>query len=99
MTMTTRVQSVSIPVADQDRALAFYTQVLGCELRTDIGAMIFLAAAGLTGHDDDDESPERVDPGGRSGPGTGVLHTGARLRAAHRYRCDDFPGGRRSYRA
>src|ERR1700740_1377799 len=36
MTMTTRVQSVSIPVADQDRALAFYTQVLGCELRTDI---------------------------------------------------------------
>jgi catechol 2,3-dioxygenase-like lactoylglutathione lyase family enzyme len=36
MTMTTRVQSVSIPVADQDKALAFYTQVLGCELRTDI---------------------------------------------------------------
>ena len=26
MTMTTRVQSVSIPVADQDRALAFYTR-------------------------------------------------------------------------
>ena len=36
MSMTTRVQSVSIPVADQDRALAFYTEVLGCELRTDI---------------------------------------------------------------
>jgi catechol 2,3-dioxygenase-like lactoylglutathione lyase family enzyme len=36
MTMTTRVQSVSIPVADQDRALACYTEVLGCELRTDI---------------------------------------------------------------
>jgi catechol 2,3-dioxygenase-like lactoylglutathione lyase family enzyme len=36
MTMTTRVQSVSIPVADQDRALEFYTKVLGCELRTDI---------------------------------------------------------------
>jgi catechol 2,3-dioxygenase-like lactoylglutathione lyase family enzyme len=36
MTMTTRVQSVSIPVADQDRALEFYTQVLGCELRIDI---------------------------------------------------------------
>ena len=36
MTMTTRVQSVSIPVADQDRALAFYTQVLGCELRMDV---------------------------------------------------------------
>src|ERR1700753_1445932 len=36
MTMTTRVQSVSIPVADQDRALEFYTTVLGCELRTDI---------------------------------------------------------------
>jgi catechol 2,3-dioxygenase-like lactoylglutathione lyase family enzyme len=36
MTMTTRVWSVSIPVADQDRALAFYTEVLGCELRADI---------------------------------------------------------------
>jgi catechol 2,3-dioxygenase-like lactoylglutathione lyase family enzyme len=36
MTMTTRVQSVSIPVADQDRALAFYTEVLGCEVRSDI---------------------------------------------------------------
>jgi catechol 2,3-dioxygenase-like lactoylglutathione lyase family enzyme len=36
MTMTTRVQSVSIPVADQDRALAFYIQVLGCELRADV---------------------------------------------------------------
>jgi catechol 2,3-dioxygenase-like lactoylglutathione lyase family enzyme len=35
MTMTTRVHSVSIPVADQDRALEFYTKVLGCELRTD----------------------------------------------------------------
>ena len=34
--MTTRVQSVSIQGADQDRALAFYTEVLGCELRTDI---------------------------------------------------------------
>ena len=36
MTMTTRVLSVSIPVADQDRALKFYTEVLGCELRTDV---------------------------------------------------------------
>jgi catechol 2,3-dioxygenase-like lactoylglutathione lyase family enzyme len=35
MTMTTRVCSVSIPVADQDRALKFYTEVLGCELRID----------------------------------------------------------------
>jgi catechol 2,3-dioxygenase-like lactoylglutathione lyase family enzyme len=35
MTMTTRIQSVSVPVADQDRALKFYTEVLGCELRTD----------------------------------------------------------------
>ncbi|MEB3366571.1 VOC family protein [Saccharopolyspora mangrovi] len=34
-TMTTGVQSVSIPVADQDRALKFYTEVLGCELRAD----------------------------------------------------------------
>jgi catechol 2,3-dioxygenase-like lactoylglutathione lyase family enzyme len=36
MTMTTGIQSVSIPVADQDRALAFYTEVLGCELRHDV---------------------------------------------------------------
>jgi catechol 2,3-dioxygenase-like lactoylglutathione lyase family enzyme len=36
MTMTTRVLSVSIPVADQDAALRFYTDVLGCELRTDV---------------------------------------------------------------
>jgi hypothetical protein len=48
--------------------------------------MILLAAVGLTEHDYDDESPERVDPSGRSGPGTGVLHRGARLRAAHRHR-------------
>lgn len=34
--MTTRVLSVSIPVADQDAALRFYTEVLGCELRTDM---------------------------------------------------------------
>ena len=36
MTMTTRVLSVSVPVADQDAALAFYTDVLGCELRYDV---------------------------------------------------------------
>lgn len=34
--MTTRVMSVTMPVADQDRALAFYTNVLGCELVTDV---------------------------------------------------------------
>lgn len=33
--MTTRLLSVSVPVADQDAALKFYTEVLGCELRTD----------------------------------------------------------------
>lgn len=36
MTMTTRVLSVSVPVADQDAALKFYTEVLGLELRTDV---------------------------------------------------------------
>ncbi len=36
MTKTTRLLSVSLPVADQDAALKFYTQVLGCELRTDV---------------------------------------------------------------
>ncbi len=34
--MTTKVLSVSIPVADQDAALKFYTEVLECELRTDV---------------------------------------------------------------
>jgi catechol 2,3-dioxygenase-like lactoylglutathione lyase family enzyme len=36
MTMTTRVLSVSVPVTDQDAALRFYTEVLGCELRADV---------------------------------------------------------------
>ena len=36
MAMTTRVLSVSVPVSDQDAAVAFYTEVLGCELRTDV---------------------------------------------------------------
>lgn len=36
MAMTTRILSVSIPVSDQDAALQFYVDVLGCELRTDI---------------------------------------------------------------
>ena len=34
--VTTRIQSVSVPVADQDRALAFYTEVLGCEVVADV---------------------------------------------------------------
>lgn len=37
--MTTRVLSVAVPVADQDAALRFYTEVLGCTLRTDVEAM------------------------------------------------------------
>ncbi|NIZ91150.1 glyoxalase [Kineosporiaceae bacterium B12] len=36
MAMTTRVLSVTVPVADQDAALAFYTGVLGCEVRYDV---------------------------------------------------------------
>src|SRR5580700_540153 len=36
MAMTTRVLSVSIPVKDQDAALRFYVDVLGCQLRTDL---------------------------------------------------------------
>ena len=35
-TTTTRVLSVSLQVADQDRALAFYVDVLGCQLRADM---------------------------------------------------------------
>lgn len=34
MTPTTRIQSISLQ--DQDRALAFYLDVLGCELRADV---------------------------------------------------------------
>ncbi len=37
--MTTSVVSVAVPVADQDAALAFYTRVLGFELRHDVEAM------------------------------------------------------------
>jgi len=33
---TTRITSVSLQVADQNRALAFYTDTLGCELRADV---------------------------------------------------------------
>ncbi len=36
MTMTTVIYSVSLPVADQDRALRFYVDVLGFELRADV---------------------------------------------------------------
>jgi catechol 2,3-dioxygenase-like lactoylglutathione lyase family enzyme len=35
MTMTTKILSFSLPVPDQDRALAFYTEVLGFEVRRD----------------------------------------------------------------
>lgn len=35
MTMTTRVISVSMPVADQDAAKQFYVDVLGCEVMVD----------------------------------------------------------------
>ncbi|MGI8458920.1 MAG: VOC family protein [Propionibacteriaceae bacterium] len=34
--MTTEVKSVTVQVTDQDRALRFYTEVLGCELRVDV---------------------------------------------------------------
>ena len=33
---TTRITSVSLQVADQDRALAFYLETLGCQLRADV---------------------------------------------------------------
>ena len=35
MGITTRVMSVSVEVGDQDEALAFYRDVLGCEVRMD----------------------------------------------------------------
>jgi catechol 2,3-dioxygenase-like lactoylglutathione lyase family enzyme len=35
LTPTLRIQTVTIPVADQDRALAFYRDVLGFEVRAD----------------------------------------------------------------
>jgi catechol 2,3-dioxygenase-like lactoylglutathione lyase family enzyme len=36
MTLTTRILSVSVEVADQDKALAFYRDVLGCDVRADL---------------------------------------------------------------
>jgi catechol 2,3-dioxygenase-like lactoylglutathione lyase family enzyme len=35
MATTTRVLSVTVPVPDQDRALEYYRDVLGCEVRYD----------------------------------------------------------------
>ena len=34
--MIRSIKFVGIPVADQDRALAFYTEMLGCVVRTDV---------------------------------------------------------------
>ena len=36
MSMTTRITSVTVEVSDQDRALAFYRDVLGCQVRADV---------------------------------------------------------------
>ena len=36
MSIVTRIMSVSVEVADQDKALAFYRDVLGCEVLTDV---------------------------------------------------------------
>ncbi|GAA4969275.1 VOC family protein [Kineococcus glutinatus] len=36
MSIVTRVTSVSVEVTDQDEALAFYRDVLGCEVRADV---------------------------------------------------------------
>ena len=36
MGITTRIMSISVEVGDQDKALAFYRDVLGCEVRTDM---------------------------------------------------------------
>ncbi len=36
MSIVTGIMSVSVEVADQDTALAYYRDMLGCELRTDV---------------------------------------------------------------
>jgi catechol 2,3-dioxygenase-like lactoylglutathione lyase family enzyme len=36
MSIVTRIMSVSVEVTDQDKALAFYRDVLGCEVLTDV---------------------------------------------------------------
>lgn len=36
MSIVTRILSVSVEVTDQDKALSFYRDVLGCEVRTDV---------------------------------------------------------------
>ncbi len=36
MGTTTRILSVTVEVTDQDRALAYYRDVLGCEVRADV---------------------------------------------------------------
>jgi lactoylglutathione lyase len=53
MSLIDGVRAVSIPVSDQDAALAFYTQTLGCEvvrdvIRPDGGRWIELSPGGAT---------------------------------------------------
>ncbi|HYP46836.1 MAG TPA: VOC family protein [Propionibacteriaceae bacterium] len=36
MTAPTRITSISVQVSDQDRAIAFYVDTLGCQLRADV---------------------------------------------------------------
>jgi catechol 2,3-dioxygenase-like lactoylglutathione lyase family enzyme len=36
MSLVTRITSVTVEVADQDQALAFYRDILGCEVRADV---------------------------------------------------------------
>jgi catechol 2,3-dioxygenase-like lactoylglutathione lyase family enzyme len=102
MAMTTRVQSVSIPVADQDRALAFYVEVLGCELRTDIevwpGARLVEVVppgsdVGLVLLPPDSEIPMAVRLGTTSAETayTRLRQAGARLHSDELVHLDGFP--------
>jgi catechol 2,3-dioxygenase-like lactoylglutathione lyase family enzyme len=72
-----RIQTVTIPVADQDRALAFYRDVLGFEVRSDsaYGDQRWLSVAPVGSRVDFTLHPPFP---GRAGPGWQqglVLHT------------------------
>ena len=80
----TGVHTVAIPVADQDRALAFYTGTLGCDVRMDGDLQdgfrwVEVAPPGAT----TSLALVRADGGDRVGTDTGIRLLTADAAAAH----------------
>jgi catechol 2,3-dioxygenase-like lactoylglutathione lyase family enzyme len=82
--VVTRVHTVAIPVADQERALAFYQQTLGFELRRDtvFGAGMRWVEVGPPGAQTTVALPP-FHPGVKPGVDTGLRLATADARSAH----------------